>query len=496
MEPTVFESQRPAARIIDASLVDTKLGCYWVEDIAETAARYPALEGDTHADDVVVGGGYAGLWSAIKLKQEHPERRVVLLEAHRIGWAASGRNGGFCEASITHGEPNAQSRWPDEVDTLRRLGYENLDAIERFIAEHNLDVEYERTGELNVANEPYQLEWLAEEAGAGVDRAARPAASTGANDAESHEGFDPVTLTADEVRARVNSPTFLGGSFAARESALVHPAKLAAELARHASAIGVEVYENTRVTRLAGRSDEPIELETTRGTVFADRVALCTNVFPSLLKRFRLHTVPVYDYVLMTEPLSEEQLASIGWAGREGLADMANQFHYARLTSDNRILWGGYDAVYFTGGRIRARYENRMESHRKLASHFFTTFPQLAGLSFTHRWAGVIDTSTRFCAFYGQAHGGRVQMVAGFTGLGVGATHFAADVIVDRLEGRTTERTELAMVKQVPLPFPPEPAASIGINLTRWSLDRADHNGGRRNLLLKTLDALGLGFDS
>ena len=137
-----------------------------------------------------------------------------------------------------------------------------------------------------------------------------------------------------------------------------------------------------------------------------------------------------------------------------------------------------------------------MESHRKLASHFFTTFPQLAGVKFSHRWAGVIDTSTRFCAFWGQAHGGRVQYVAGFTGLGVGATHFAADVIVDRLEGRTTERTELKMVKDVPLPFPPEPVASIGINMTRWALDRADHNDGKRNVLLKTLDALGLGFDS
>jgi glycine/D-amino acid oxidase-like deaminating enzyme len=236
--------------------------------------------------------------------------------------------------------------------------------------------------------------------------------------------------------------------------------------------------------------------------VSAQRVALCTNVFPSLLKRYTLHTVPVYDYVLMTEPLTDEQLASIGWEGREGLADMANQFHYSRLTKDNRILWGGYDAVYFAGGRIRREYEDRLETHRKLASHFFTTFPQLAGdadtppVKFSHRWAGVIDTSTRFCAFFGQAHGGRVQYVAGFTGLGVGATHFAADVIVDRMEGRVTERTELQMVKQMPLPFPPEPVASIGINMTRWALNRADHNRGERNALLKTLDALGLGFDS
>ena len=473
MQATIFEKHPPAESVVDHSLADTRLACYWIEDIEHSAARYPALPGPCQADDVVVGGGYAGLWTAIKLKTEHPERRVVLLEAKRIGWAASGRNGGFCEASITHGEPNAESRWPDEVDVLRRLGYENLDAIERFIEQHDLDVEFERTGQLSVANEPYQLDWIG----------------------ESH---DPLVqaLDAAQVQRLIASPTFLGGEFSPLENANVHPAKLAAELARHAHDIGVEIHEQTRVLSLHGQDDEPLQLETERGTVTAERAALCTNVFPSLLKRYVFHTVPVYDYVLMTEPLTKQQLESIGWEGRQGLADMANQFHYSRLTKDNRILWGGYDAVYFAGGRIKPEHEDRMESHRKLASHFFTTFPQLAGLRFTHRWAGVIDTSTRFCAFWGQAQGGRVQYVAGFTGLGVGATHFAADVIVDRLEGRTTERTELEMVKQVPLPFPPEPVASIGINMTRWALDRADHNDGKRNLLLKTLDALGLGFDS
>ena len=473
MQPTIFESHRPAAKIVDDSLSETKLSCFWTDDVSESAARYPELDGDKRVDDAVVGGGYAGLWTAIKLKTEHPERRVVLVEAQRIGWAASGRNGGFCEASISHGEPNAEARWPEETGTLRRLGYENLDAIEKFIADNNLDAEFERNGAISVANEAYQTEWLG-------------------------ESDDPnvIALDAEEVRKRINSPTFLGGDYSPHENANVHPAKLAAELARHAASIGVEIYEQTPVTRLDGAADVPIQLTTDRGTIAAERVALCTNVFPSLLKRYRFHTIPVYDYVLMTEPLTDEQLASIGWEGREGLSDLANQFHYSRLTKDNRILWGGYDAVYHAGGRIKREYEDRMESHRKLASHFFTTFPQLAGVKFTHRWAGVIDSSTRFCAFFGQAHGGRVQYVAGFTGLGVGATHFAADVMVDRFEGRVTERTELKMVKDMPLPFPPEPAAAIGVNMFRWSFDRADHNGGKRNLFLKAMDAVGFGFDS
>lgn len=473
MEPTVFDSQRPATEIVEKALADTRLSCFWIEDIAESVARYQQLDGGKSVDDVVVGGGFAGLWTAIKLKTEHPERCVVLLEGKQIGWAASGRNGGFCEASITHGEPNAESRWANETVTLLRIGRENLDAIERFVSENKLDADFERTGLLSVANEAYQVEWLG-----------------GRGDPEVQ------ILDAEQARERINSPTFFGGGFAPRENAIVHPAKLAAELARHAAEIGVEIYENTRVTGLDGGKQVPVTLATTGGAVSAQRVALCTNVFPSLLKRYTFHTVPVYDYVLVTEPLTDEQLASIGWQGREGLSDMANQFHYSRLTKDNRILWGGYDAVYHAGGRVRGEYEDRMESHRKLASHFFTTFPQLAGIRFTHRWAGAVDSSTRFCAFFGQGYGGRVQHVAGFTGLGVGATHFAAGVIVDRLEGRVTERTELQMVKEMPLPFPPEPAATIGVNMFRWSFNRADHNRGKRNVFLKVMDAIGFGFDS
>ena len=266
----------------------------------------------------------------------------------------------------------------------------------------------------------------------------------------------------------------------------MHPARLARELARVAAELGVEIHEGTRVDRADAPTRGPVVVRTAGGSVTADRVALATNVFPSLLRRTRMLTVPVYDYVLMTEPLTDAQLASIGWAHRQGLGDLANQFHYSRLTADNRILWGGYDAIYHDRRRGCGR---RTRSGRRrspaLASHFLAAFPQLEGLTFSHRWAGAIDTSTQFVAFHGLASRGRVAYAAGFTGLGVGATRFAAEVMLDRLSGLTTERTRLEMVRRKPLPFPPEPFASVGINATRWSLDRADHREGRRNLFLR-----------
>ncbi|MEU9928464.1 MULTISPECIES: FAD-dependent oxidoreductase [unclassified Streptomyces] len=460
------------------SIAGAKPVSYWLDDPAKPDAL-PALTGDEHTDLLVIGGGYSGLWTALIAKEREPDRDVVLIEGHEVGWAASGRNGGFCAASLTHGLANGVERWPDDIAELEELGERNLDAIEAAVARYGIDCEFERTGEIDVATEPHQLqelrEWHEEIVGLGIT------------------GVD--FLDRDALRAEVDSPTFLGGLWDRRGVAMLHPAKLAWGLKRACLELGVRIHEHTRGLDLV-RSGSGMAVRTPYGRVFARRVALGTNIFPSLVKRIRPYTVPVYDYALMTEPLTPEQLASIGWKGRQGLGDSANQFHYFRLSADNRILWGGYDAIYPYGGRLSADLDQRPETFLKLAEQFFTCFPQLSGLNFSHAWGGAIDTCSRFTAFFGTAHQGRVAYAAGFTGLGVGSTRFGADVMLDLLSGEETARTRLDMVRSKPMPFPPEPFAWAGIEITKRSLAHADSNGGHRNLWLKTMDKLGLGFDS
>ncbi|MFB8214652.1 MULTISPECIES: NAD(P)/FAD-dependent oxidoreductase [Streptomyces] len=460
------------------SIAGAKPVSYWLDDPAKPDAL-PALTGDEHTDLLVIGGGYSGLWTALIAKERDPDRDVVLIEGHEVGWAASGRNGGFCAASLTHGLANGVERWPDDIAKLEELGERNLDAIEAAVARYGIDCEFERTGEIDVATEPHQLrelrEWHEEIVGLGIT------------------GVD--FLDRDALRAEVDSPTFLGGLWDRRGVAMLHPAKLAWGLKRACLELGVRIHEHTRGLDLV-RSGSGMAVRTPYGRVFARRVALGTNIFPSLVKRIRPYTVPVYDYALMTEPLTPEQLASIGWKGRQGLGDSANQFHYFRLSADNRILWGGYDAIYPYGGRLSADLDQRPETFLKLAEQFFTCFPQLSGLNFSHAWGGAIDTCSRFTAFFGTAHQGRVAYAAGFTGLGVGSTRFGADVMLDLLSGEETERTRLDMVRSKPMPFPPEPFAWAGIEITKRSLAHADSNGGHRNLWLRTMDKLGLGFDS
>jgi glycine/D-amino acid oxidase-like deaminating enzyme len=462
------------SRLIGRALAPAVFGSMWLDpNVVGPRPDYPSLPGATACDLLVVGGGYTGLWTALHAAERDPGATIVLIEAQRIGWAASGRNGGFVDASLTHGAVNGKSRWPSEFDQLKRLGLANLNGMQADIENYGMNVDWQRNGMLAVATEAHQVPWLQESADAGEGQ----------------------FLDQGQVRAEVDSPTYLAGLFAAETCAIVDPARLVFELARACTEKGVRIHEHTDARAITTEAGG-VAVTTAAATITAQRVVLATNVFPSLLKRNRLHTVPVYDHVLGTEPLSAEQLDRIGWRSRQGISDCGNQFHYYRLSADNRILWGGYDAMYHWGRRVDPRHEDRPESFRKIAAHFFLTFPQLDDVRFSHRWAGPIDTSTRFCAHWGLAGRGRIAYVNGFTGLGVGASRFAADVCLDLLEGRPTERTELEMVRKRPLPFPPEPLASIGIGITRRSLDRADHNAGRRNLVLRTLDRFGLGFDS
>jgi glycine/D-amino acid oxidase-like deaminating enzyme len=458
-------------RTAEPAIAGAKPVPVWLDDPRRPAAR-ASLETTASTDLAIVGGGYSGLWTAVLAKQREPHRRVVVLEGETVGWAASGRNGGFCEASLTHGSANGLERFAGEFETLERLGADNLKELCADVERYAIDRDLEATGHLHVATEAYQVPGLREEAAvSGVD-----------------------FLERDELRAEVDSPTYLAGIWS-RDTVMVHPARLAWGLAEAAESLGVEIFEHSRVARMskdAGR----IELTTAAGVLVADQVALATNVFPSLLRRVRPYVVPVYDYALATEPLDDTQLASVGWRHRQGIGDSANQFHYYRLTPDNRILFGGYDAIYHFGRRINPRLDQRQKTFELLSQHFFETFPQLSGVRFTHAWGGAIDLCARFCAFFGTAHRGQVAYAAGYTGLGVGATRFGANVMLDLLDGSPTERTETAMVQSKPVPFPPEPVAWLGIAATRASLKQADRNAGRRNLWLRSLDRIGLGFDS
>lgn len=451
---------------------------YWLDEDPLEPLPHPTLIGDTTTNLCIVGAGYTGLWTALLAKEQDPDREVVVLEQRETGAGASGRNGGFCSYSLTHGFMNGYNRFKDEMAIIERMGRENLDGIEATIKRYGIDCNFEWNGELRVAIEEWQMESMVEEA--------RLRNSFGDN---------VELLTSEQTQARVKSALYKGSLWDPDGTALVDPARLVWGLERACIKLGVKIFENTHVEWLEP-TKEGMTVHTPYGSVYAQKVALATNVYKSLIRRAHKYVIPVYDFQLVTEPLTPEQLESIGWKEREGLSDAGNQFHYYRMTKDNEILWGGYDAIYNFRGKVRQEYESDAQTYAHLAEAFLETFPQLKGIKFTHGWGGAIDTCSRFSPFWGKAYSGRVAYVMGYTGLGVGSTRFGAQVMLDLLDGVDNERTRLTMVRKKPLPFPPEPFRFIFIRLTQWSINRADEKQGRRNLWLRLLDLLGLGFDS
>lgn len=233
--------------------------CTGWDDPARPGVR-PPLRAATEADLCVVGGGYTGLWAALLAKERDPARDVVLLEGREVGWAASGRNGGFREASLTHGFDNGLARFPGELDVLERLGLENLEGIAATLHRHGIDAEWERTGSITMATARWQAEELREVHAQLL----------------AHGRDDVTLLDAAEAQAEVASPTFLAGLVERDTCALVHPAKLAWGLRAACLRLGVRLFEQTPVTGLrAGGS--AVALQTRTGVVRAHRVALGTN---------------------------------------------------------------------------------------------------------------------------------------------------------------------------------------------------------------------------
>ncbi len=317
---------------------------YWL-DRAERPMARPRLVTDTEADLVIVGGGFTGLWAALQAIEADPGRSVVLLEGNRIAEGASGRNGGFCAASITHGLANGDDRFAAELPTLPRMGAETLEAIGAAVARHGIDCDFERTGELDVATAPWQAADLAEQY----------ELATGL-------GLQMELMDAERVQAEVASPTYQAGLYDPDGVAMLDPARLAWGLARVVEGLGVRIFEHTPATDLA--SDGPgVRVRTPHGTVRAAKVLLATAAFRPLVRVIRRYVVPVWDYALMTEPLPSDVRDSLGWARRQGIGDAGNQFHYYRLTRDSSRGGSGGSSP-----RVRTRRPGRVRRVRRRGS--------------------------------------------------------------------------------------------------------------------------------
>ena len=391
-----------------------------------------AISSDEKCELLIVGGGFTGLWAAMQAKERKPDADIILIEQTFIGDGASGRCGGFLSTTLAHGETNTDYRFPDEAERLAELGTQNMKELLETLERYNIDARYEKTGEMFVALSPASARDIHAE-----------------YQVAKAEGEDVVWFDQDAVREQVNSPIVYAGLWErGGQDGVVDPARLCWGLKDVlVNQLGVRVFEGTRLLGVEPVGTKAMRATCEGGVIHSDKVLMATNAFTSTIGRIRRSVIPVWDYQIATEPLTDAQLDRIAWGkkSRHAMADVANMFHYFRLTKDNRITWGGGGAVryYFNNG-IDKKLMDAPDCYEKLAREFFEMFPQLDDVKFSHQWGGIIATSTRFCMVPGVMHDGRLAWSVGYTGHGVGASRFGARIGIELL-GYGAERDRVAL---------------------------------------------------
>ncbi len=457
---------------------------YWLETSHRDPA--PGLAGRVEVDVAIVGGGYTGLWTAYHLSEADPGLRIAIVEGETVGFGASGRNGGFAMTLLdmslallrrNHGD--------DAARAAHRAVAQSVEEIGATLARENIDCEWKHGGLMVVAANEGQLDRIRRDRQAAADLGL--------------EGF--AWLDGDEARARVSSPTYLA---ALREEhcAVLHPAKLARGLVSRLEERGVPVFEQTAVTGVEEAPGDRLRVLTPAGLLEASQVVVATNAWaahhPAVSHGVARRVVPLYTYIVLTEPLSEEQWEEIGWADHCGIEDKRNYVHYYRRTLDGRILWGGNDGVIYYGGRIAPRHDRHERIFEGLRGSFRKTFPQLHRVRFTHQWGGPVAITANFVPVFGSGLGGRLHHGVGYNGHGVAPSHTGGKILRDKVLGRSSEYTELCFVDSRAQPFPGEPLRWISAELSRRALlrqdsgfDRGREGGDMDPLLIRALRRLG-----
>lgn len=445
--------------------------CFWLAERRQPSAPPIGAVCPRFTQVVIVGAGFTGLWAAYFLRQLNADLDIVVVEQGVTGYGASGRNAGMISNCIDHSHGLAINHFGiEEARQLASLGLANICEL----AEFARDCDLEMTGQLTVA--------LTERQAEGLEALVEAAALLGI---EGYRIFD-----SHGIRKKLNSPLYMGGAYVPG-GGIINPVKLIDRLVDWLRARSVIILEHTAVSAVAAHG-----VETAVGPIGAETTILATDAYshhlmPALLNHF----IPLYDYVIVSAPLTEGQLSLLGWQGREGVMDCRNFFNYYRLTADNRVLWGTSEAQYYAPNLVDRQFDGSDAHSQRLKESFASHFPQLADLVWTHSWGGPIAATTRLTPFFGSAYEGKVHYALGYTGHGLGSARLAGRILAHMALGIDSPLLKLQMVTALPVPYPPEPLRSLAVRMVTGSMRKVDR-GFHPGLMLKLLDGLGIGFSS
>jgi glycine/D-amino acid oxidase-like deaminating enzyme len=434
---------------------------YWLSSAGPITPR-PRLSEDIRADVAILGAGFTGLWTAYYLLLHEPGLKVVLLEQEIAGFGASGRNGGWCSPDLNASLNLLTRRFGvDRARHVMRAMYATVDEVGRVASAESIDADYEKAGVLNLARGPAQVP--------SVEAAYREYADAGFGDR--YQVLSPEQCSELVRVSRVERGLF------SPECAVVHPGKLVRGLAQVVERRGGVIYEQSPVIDF--RTGASPALITASGRVHASTIVLAAEAYLTRFRRLHRRLLPIYSLIVMTEPLDETTLASIGWSSRVCLSSMRLTIDYLSRTRDRRILFGGRGAPYNFGSAIRPETENHAPTHQMLRRMFVDWFPGLKDVHFTHAWGGVLAMPRDWIPSISLNRQEGLASAGGYTGHGVATTNLAGRTLADLIQGRTTELTELPLVNHRSPDWEPEPLRWLGVRYVQRGLAAVDATADR-----------------
>ncbi|MCJ8520329.1 glycine/D-amino acid oxidase-like deaminating enzyme [Pseudorhizobium tarimense] len=426
---------------------------YWLQNIGADAVTSP-LQGSSDCDVAIVGGGYAGLWTALRIKEKSPDTRITVLEADFCGSGASGRNGGqvhswFAELDMLHtlvGE--------DDALMLCRATADAIEELDQLQASGAIDMDLRLDGWLWTASSTAQ-----EGAWAAADDLCR---------ALGEERFRPLQR-GDILRRTGSSASYLG--IVEERAGTLHPAKLALGLRRLALERGIIIHEQSPVLEIAPGSRP--ELRTAGGALSAGKVVLAANAWLSTISELHPYLYVVSSQLIATAP-APDILERIGWTEGVSICDAQQHVLYYQRTPEGTVIFGRGTGGIAYGDRIDARFNRSGDGGADNLREMHRVYPQLKNVPVLHDWSGPIDCTTQHLPVFGHLKDhANIFYAMGFNGTGIAQTPVAGHIMASLVLGHDDAWSRCGLVgldRRTRLP--PEPLRYLGARMVRRAIRR------------------------
>jgi len=427
----------------------------WLQQSLSEGIDAAPLAGSARADVAIIGGGYVGLWTALRIKELEPACDVAILERDICGGGASGRNGGFVLSWWPKFPSMVRSFGESEALRLTQASQSAISEIGAFCTDNRIDADFVQHGWLWTATSSVQMNgW-------------EPV--VGASERLGLTAFQ--RLQPSEVARRTGSPMHRAGVLE-RDAATVQPAALVRGMREVALRRGIRIYEHTQMQRFT--RERPVVISTTNGQLTADRVVVAMNAWSVGLPELSRSIAVISSDIVATAPIPE-RLAQIGWTGGECITDSQMMICYYRTTRDGRIAFGkgGWGIVF--ADHIGPNIDRDQDRARLVEADFRRYYPMLEDVPITYDWCGPIDRSTDGLPLIGRL-GGRehIHYGIGWSGNGVGPSYVGGRILASLALARKDEWSQCALVDRAHRLFPPEPIRFVGAQIVREAVIRKE----------------------